>query len=227
MAIFSGVVSYLFVSQLVAATPAVSVNQWLLPHEKERKKLTVEYLRAHSVARLPSGDLEKDVHMQPRVIVLHWTAGGSAKAAWRTFAPATLKGRKKLKRAGALNVGAHFLIDRDGTIFQLVDETRILRHCIGLNHLAIGVENVGDGKRWPLTKAQVQANANLVRYLAKKFPITHLIGHHEYRSMEGHPYFSEKNANYRTVKIDPGKKFMSSVRHQVSDLRLKGAASRR
>jgi len=54
-----------------------------------------------------------------------------------------------------LNVSAHFLVDRDGTIYQLMPETRMARHAIGVNHLAIGVENVGDERKWPLTEAQM------------------------------------------------------------------------
>ena len=201
----------------------VSIEDWLLPNEKLRQKLTVKYLAEHSLTRAPTGNLNRDVRMIPKVIVLHWTGGGSLKSAWNTFAPATLRGRKKLKRAGALNVGAHFLIGRDGTIYRMMDETRILRHCIGLNHVSIGVENIGDGKRWPLTPEQLKANIELVRYLSGKFPITHLIGHHEYRGLEKHPYFSEKNPKYRTIKIDPGAKFMKKVRRRVTDLGLKGA----
>lgn len=100
-----------------------------------------------------------------------------------------------------------------------------MRHCIGLNHVAIGIENVGDGERWPLTQAQQNANAFLVRYLAKKYPVTHLIGHHEYRRMESHPYFSEADPKYRTIKIDPGQKFVRAVRHLVSDLALSSGRS--
>ncbi len=66
-------------------------------------------------------------------------------------------------------------------------ETWMARHCIGLNHVSIGVGNVGDGEKYPLTDAQVEANAALVRYLAGKHDITHLIGHSESRMMEGHP----------------------------------------
>ena len=212
-------------ASIVNAEPAPpsSIKQWLLPNEKLRQKLTIKYLAKHSVTRAPTGNLERDVRMIPKVIVLHWTGGGSLKSAWNTFAPATLSGRKKLQRAGALNVGAHFLVDRDGTTYRMMDETRILRHCIGLNHVSIGVENIGDGKRWPLTPAQLRANIDLVRYLSAKFPITHLIGHHEYRGLENHPYFSEKNPKYRTIKIDPGAKFMTKVRRRVTDLGLKGA----
>lgn len=201
------------------AAPAPTITDRLLPYEAERVQLTVDYLQAHRTAPL-SGDAEADTRMEPRVIVLHWTAGPTAQSAWNTFAPARLAGRAELQGAGALNVGAHFLVDRDGTIIRLFEEDRVLRHVIGLNHIAIGIENVGGGETWPLTEAQVEANAALVRHLAARHPITHLIGHHEYRSLEGHLYFEERDPTYRTTKPDPGPAFMEAVRARLTDLSL-------
>jgi N-acetylmuramoyl-L-alanine amidase len=157
------------------------------------------------------------------MIVLHYTGGSSSKGTWRYFNRTRLEGgRKKLKKAGALNVLAHFIVDRDGTIYRLIPETTMGRHTIGLNHLAIGVENVGDGKKYKLTSAQVDANAALVRYLVRKHPITHLIGHHESGQMEGHEYWLELDPKYRNNKPDPGKAFMEKVRAKVADLSLHG-----
>ena len=100
--------------------------------------------------------------------------------------------------------------------------TRYARHCIGLDHIAIGIENVGDGERYPLTAAQVAANAALVRQLAGQFRITHLLGHHEVMQFRDHPYFVERVASYHNVKADPGAAFMASVRERVADLGLAG-----
>ena len=61
-------------------------------------------------------------------------------------------------------------------------ETWMARHVIGLNHYAIGIENIGgiDGKD-DLTEAQVKANAFLVCFLKNKYPeIKYVIGHNEY-----------------------------------------------
>ena len=105
----------------------------------------------------------------------------------------------------------------------MLPEDRIARHVIGLNHLAIGIENVGGIEGYPLTQAQVEANVALVRHLKAAWPgITHLIGHHEYQEMEGHPYFQETDPTYRTVKPDPGADFMVRVRARVADLALEG-----
>lgn len=183
----------------------------------ERAALTLEYRRLHS------DPAAADLAIEPRVIVLHHTAAGTAKSTQHTFDPPRLAGsRPELARGGAVNVSAHFLVDRDGTILQLQPPAQYARHCIGLNHISIGVENVGDATRWPLTDAQVAANAALVRELARRFPITHLLGHHEAAAFAGHPYFVERVPGYTNAKSDPGARFMARVREAVADLKLSG-----
>lgn len=68
----------------------------------------------------------------------------------------------------------------------------------------------------------MNADAALVRYLAKKYPITHLIEHQEYRRMEKTPLFLELDPKYRNQKPDPGPDFMRKVREQLKDLNLQG-----
>jgi hypothetical protein len=61
----------------------------------------------------------------------------------------------------------------------------------------------------------------LIRDLVRRFPITHLIGHHEYLSGERHEWFVERDESYRTKKIDPGPAFMNRLRAELSDLTLR------
>jgi N-acetylmuramoyl-L-alanine amidase len=183
----------------------------------ERAQLTLEYRRRHEDPNAQGIDI------QPRMIVLHHTGGSTLEAAFTTFERVHLNpDRESLQRGGSVNVAAHFLVDRDGTIYRLMPETRMGRHTIGLNHLALGVENVGDRDRHPLTEAQVAANAGLIRYLVSRHAITHLIGHHEYRLMESHPYWMERDKTYRSNKPDPGVVFMARVRERIADLMLEG-----
>jgi N-acetylmuramoyl-L-alanine amidase len=183
----------------------------------ERERLTLEYRKRHS-----DPDAQ-DLTIEPKVIVLHYTAGGSAKATRNYFDNMKIEAaRKDLARGGAVNVSAHFVVDRDGTVYRLQPETRFARHCIGLNHIAIGIENVGDEKKFPLTDAQVEANAALVRELTARFPITHLLGHYEVMSFKKHPYYVEREAGYGNSKPDPGEAFMRKVRERVTDLKLSG-----
>lgn len=188
-----------------------------IPFDDERVRLTLAYRRQHSD---PDA---RDITIEPKVIVLHYTAGGTARGTFEYFSGNHMEaGRPQLAAAGDVNVSSHFLVDRDGTIYRLMPETRFARHCIGLNHIAIGIENVGDEHKWPLTDAQVEADARLVRHLAAQFPITHLIGHSEAARLEGKIYFQERDPRYRNSKPDPGDRFMKLVRARLTDLKLQG-----
>ena len=186
---------------------------------KARIEMTKAYIAKHY------GKKVKDITITPRIIVLHWTAEMDFDKSFARLKPEKLlTDRKDIAKASLLNVSAHFLVDRDGTIYRLMPENWMARHVIGLNYSSIGVENVGGygNKRDDLTPAQREANKRLVRYLKEKYPtITYLIGHHEYRQMERTPLWLEKDRGYRTVKHDPGAKFMREIREAVKDLDLK------
>jgi hypothetical protein len=202
-----------------------AIVDWPIVWNAERMHLMDLYLEVHRGSS-PGGDADAATQMDPRLVVIHWTAGGSAKSAWHTFRAPRQTGQRIKTEWNAVNLSSHFVVDRDGTIFRLMPETRMGRHTIGLNHLAIGIENVGDGKRLPLTEAQLEANAALIRWLAHRHPITHLIGHHEYRQMESHPYFSETLDWFRTGRVDPGPAFMARLRARLADLPLQGPPER-
>src|SRR5690606_25998000 len=116
---------------------------------------------------------------EPKIIVLHWTATNSFNASFNTFNQETLEGsRPDLTSAGQVNVAIQFLVDMNGDVYQLMPETKVARHVIGLNYSAIGIENVGGGKGIDnLTDDQIEANIQLVRYIKEKFPsVEYLIG---------------------------------------------------
>lgn len=183
-----------------------------------REQLTLAYRRAHH------DRAARDLVIEPTAIVLHYTGGDSAASTRRYFDNVEIEAeRADLRRAGVVNVSAHFLVDHDGTIYQLQPTTRYARHCIGLNHVAIGIENVGDQRT--LTDAQVTADAALIRHLATRHAIGYLLGHYEVMGMRKrkHPLYVELDGNYRNSKPDPGEEFMARVRHAVADLGLTGA----
>ncbi len=184
---------------------------------EERMQLTKEYLSTRH------GLEQENPTIIPRMIVLHWTVIPTMQKTFDAFNPPKLPGRPDLATSSSLNVSSQFLVDRDGTIYRLMPETTMARHVIGLNHTAIGVENVGGSKELPLTKAQIKANIWLVKYLNKKYPIKYLIGHYEYTNFEGHELWLETDAAYRTVKTDPGEDFMAAVKKGTKRLNLKSA----
>lgn len=183
---------------------------------EERKTLTLEYLEDRY------GITQEQPVIEPKMIVVHWTAIPTLEESFAAFDPVKLPGsRNDIQGAGALNVSAHFLVDRDGSIYRLMPETWMARHVIGLNHSAIGIENVGGTPVTPLTKSQLMSNLFLIRYLAAKYSIDYVIGHQEYTLFEDHPLWLEKNDAYRTTKVDPGKDFMNDLRKGLAKYNFK------
>jgi len=182
--------------------------------DQEREALSIKYLKDRH-------GLDKEhATIDPQMIVVHWTAIDNIEVTYDVFYPSTLGGRADLTSASNLNVSSQFLIDRDGTIFRLLPDTKFARHTIGLNYLAIGIENVG-GTEFPLTKEQLKANEELIRYLKRKYPIDYVIGHHEYQLFQDTDLWKEEDPDYRTQKTDPGDTFMNKLRQNLKDLDLK------
>ena len=183
---------------------------------EERNQLTIQYLKDRY-------GLEQDSpRIIPRMIVLHWTAIPTFEGSFDAFLNTKLpRWRPDIESVSGLNVSTHFLVDQDGTIYSLMPETTMGRHVIGLNHCAIGIENVGGTKDTPLTKEQLKSNIWLVKYLAKKYTIEYVIGHYEYTLFENHELWLEKDDSYRTKKTDPGDEFMAKVRKATNNFEFK------
>lgn len=184
-------------------------------YSQERIRLSLEYLKNHHqiVQNAPT--------ISPKMIVLHYTAGGTVETNYKYFNKTNLESaRNTLKKQSTLNVSSQYIVDRDGTIYQLMEPNMFARHTIGLNYCAIGIENIGS-KQQPLTEKQIASNAQLIRFLTKKYNIEYLIGHSEYGIFRNSKLWKETDPNYFTAKEDPGKDFMSKVRLLVTDLHLK------
>jgi N-acetylmuramoyl-L-alanine amidase len=186
-----------------------------IPFGKSRRELTLDYIRTHYDPAATSFLID------PQMIVIHWTASSTAESAISAFRSEVLPAsRPELLRGGRLNVSSHFVVERDGKIFQLMPENWMARHTIGLNRVAIGIENAG-GPDLPLTEAQLSSNAALVRRLVRKYSrISFLIGHYEYKAFQGTPLWQERDPSYITGKLDPGPEFMEKLRELTKDLGL-------
>jgi len=191
----------------------IKIVQKPIQFTKKRRDLTKMYIKTHYGLEV------ENIKIKPKMIVLHWTAVMDFDKCFnRLDAEILLSDRPEIASASSLNVSAHFLVDRDGTIYQLMADNEMARHVIGLNFNTIGVENVGGegNKKEDLTPAQLSANIKLVKYLRAKYPsIKHLIGHYEYREYESSDLWLELDEGYRTKKRDPGEKFMRDVRNAV------------
>jgi len=115
--------------------------------------------------------------IRPRVIVEHYTAS-SFSSAYATFASDSPDSELH-ELPGTC---AHFLVDSDGAIYQLVNLATRCRHTVGLNWTAVGIENVGYSDADILRNPrQLSASLKLTLWLTQKLGIKlrNVIGHNE------------------------------------------------
>ena len=130
----------------------------------------------------------------PQVIVEHYTETTSVAATYDLFAP----DRPDTELHELPNVCSHFVIDSDGTIYQLVPLQLMCRHTVGLNDTAIGIEHVGRSDAQILGDSrQLRASLALTRWLRCRYAISvkNVIGHNESVSS---PFHRERVARLRT-----------------------------
>ena len=75
-------------------------------------------------------------------------------------------------------VSAHYVIDRNGDIYQMVNDADCANHCRGANAASIGIEHVGS-ETDSLTAPQAAASGALIRWLLQQYqiPRTNIFGH--------------------------------------------------
>jgi hypothetical protein len=99
-------------------------------------------------------------------IVLHCTEGSLASAL------------AEFQKTDSRKVSAHYVIDRNGDIYQMVKDCDCANHCLGANHGSIGIEHVGS-ETDSLAPPQASASAALIRWLLQQhqIPRTNIFGH--------------------------------------------------
>ena len=146
-----------------------------VPYGDVRRAQMAAYCRRHYGASQATWDLD------PKAVVLHYTAGGSYSSAHNAFS-SNVPNRGELP-----GVCAHYVIDKDGRIYQQLDLGMRCRHTIGLNYVAVGIEFVqeaGSGPSWATDQIfkrtkQIAAGLKLVRWLRFKYdmPLRNILGH--------------------------------------------------
>ena len=160
-----------------------------IPFGAKRKAEMAAYARRHYGSFMkPTWRL-----IDPHVIVIHYT-DSSFQSAWSTFANDVPDSELHELPATC----AHFVIDTDGTIYQLVSLGTMCRHTVGLNWTSIGIEHVGFSDAQILNdRAQITSSLKLVHWLRCRFNIAikNVIGHNESLSS---PYHREDVPSLRT-----------------------------
>jgi N-acetylmuramoyl-L-alanine amidase len=151
--------STLFATLLAACAP-------LAPRPGNATGTTLAGVRWH-----PSPNYD---HRRPNLVIIHHTSNATSAQALRTL---TTPERK---------VSAHYLIDRDGTIVQLVSESDRAWHAglswwggiTDVNSASLGIELDNTGSE-PFADAQIDALLALLTDIRQRYPIptANFIGH--------------------------------------------------
>jgi beta-N-acetylhexosaminidase len=157
-----------------------------IPFPDRRKQEMRDYAQRHygiSDYRLSS----------PRVIVEHYTVTDGFAPVFNAFA----RDVPDPELHELPGICSHYVIDKDGTVYQLVPTSIMCRHTVGLNWTAVGIEHVGrsDGQVMA-NRRQLRASLRLTRSLQGSYGIAtrNVIGHNESLSS---PYHRERVARLR------------------------------
>jgi beta-N-acetylhexosaminidase len=154
-----------------ATAPKPQIVHKPIPFDAKRRAEMAAYAKRHYGI-----DSWRLVH--PKVIVEHYTASDSFSSVWNTFAADTPDPELNELPGDC----AHFIIDTDGTIYQLVPLNTMCRHTVGLNYTSIGIEHVGESDRQILDDPrQLASSLALTVWLMQTFHIQlrNVIGHNE------------------------------------------------
>ncbi len=176
------------------APPKPAIIRQLIAFGAKRRAETVVYNRRHYG--------QATWRLTPKVIVLHYTDGGTEAGTHAAF-------NADRPDLGVLpGVVAHFVIDRNGRIYQQLPLNVRGRHTVGLNYVAIGVEFVqvgGPSPTWATNqifhhKAQIGAGVRLVRWLQWRYEIKpgNIVGHD---TANASPYFRDL-LHWRNTHVD-------------------------
>jgi N-acetylmuramoyl-L-alanine amidase len=139
--------------------------------------------------------------VRPRQIVLHFSVSSTYGSVWNHFASNT-PARGTTGGPERPGTCTHFVVDREGTIHQLVPLKYMCRHAVGLNDQSIGIEFVERRSAANVLRrrAQVEAGLRLVRWLQAEYRIgdADVIGH----SMANRSRFFTDRQGWRNTHVD-------------------------
>jgi beta-N-acetylhexosaminidase len=168
------------------AVPTPRIVWKPIPFGAKRRAETTAYVKRH----YGSGTWRL---RHPHVIVEHYTGSNSFSSVYYYFS-SDAADPELHERPG---ICAHFVIDTDGTAYQLVKLNTVCRHTVGLNYTAIGIEHVGTSDAQVLGNSrQLSSSLRLTLWLMQRFGVKfrNVIGHNESLTS---PYHHELYAPWR------------------------------
>jgi hypothetical protein len=149
-----------------------------IPYGAERKADMADYAQRHY-------GFHDHRLRDPRVIVQHYTVTSTFQPVFDYFS----RNQPDPELNELPGICAHYVIDRDGTIYRLVPTSIMCRHTVGLNWTAIGIEHVGHSDAQVMgNRRQLAASLRLTRALQGRHGIgtANVIGHNENRQSRFH-----------------------------------------
>jgi hypothetical protein len=143
-------------------TSGALVVKKLLPF-KEWEEEYAEYFQSHYN--------DSSLDLKPKMIALHYSGTSDFNTLWWTYVNGNNYPAGSEKKFGHLST--HFVVDKDGTIYQLMPLERRARGTYGVNHVAISIEIIGRNENELLSNhKQMKVAFALIKWLAKKYKIS-------------------------------------------------------
>jgi N-acetylmuramoyl-L-alanine amidase len=175
--------------------PSQLVDSVFTPIAPPSRRLRIRTRLVHNYNTRPSGT-------HPFAVVMHATGSGERHSGYSNLS--------QLRRRfnGAVEVSAHYGIDRKGRVMQFVPDDKRAWHTAapGWNDVAIGIEMLNDNSgKEPFPPAQVEAARLLVQELAQRhdIPLEYVVRHRDVQPWDR----SDPASNF------PWKRFRASLRH--------------
>lgn len=164
---------------------------------------------------------EDRIDLQPTVLVMHYTVIPTFAGTWRSFARESEMSAGRGTVLG--HVSVHFVVDRDGTIYQTFPLDRRCTGTYGVNHVALQIEMVARNEADLLASQPLLASSmRLARSLAQRFhiPATKVYGHYDVGAGRAvvPEYLDYADPDYpdryppSSRRTDPGRTYMQSLR---------------
>ena len=186
---------------------------WMLPYQEWENEYRAYFDRHYRDPR---------IQLQPNLICMHYTVTDSAEAVWNGFRRGC---RMSNGNKGSVpgHVSVHLMIDKDGTVYQLLPFDRRCTGAYGVNHKAISIEMVAANEGDLLSRTrQVWSSFCVVRDLMKRYQISPsgVIAHYEVSQGKSvvPDYLDYNDTDYpdrypeKYARFDPGTTYMAWLR---------------
>lgn len=166
--------SVMLIQNLQVESPRPPIVYDPIPYGPKRKAQMAAYAKRHY-------GTYTNAFTNPKQVLLHFTVTRNYRSTWNWMAANSSSpgnaGTKK-EKPGACT---HFVIGKNGKIYQLAPLDLMCRHIVGLNDKAIGIEFVEmtSARNIINRKKQLAAGRSLVRWLQSEYTISkkNVIGH--------------------------------------------------